>query len=79
MSSVNSALSDGQAELFVSLVKQRDVSGVRALLESMDVETRSTLYQATCKKFEMVFAPLPNHVCVRRSCLPKFHVCRRLL
>ena len=62
MSSVNSALSDGQAELFVSLVKQRDVSGVRALLESMDVETRSKLYQATCKKFEGVIAPRVDDV-----------------
>jgi len=65
MSSVNSRSSDGadlkqQQELFVSLVKQRDVSGVRALLQSMsNDEARSTLYQATSKGFEGVFEPYP--------------------
>jgi len=64
MSSVNSRSSDGgdlkqqQQEQFVSLVKQRDVSGVRALLQSMSSdEARSRLYQATSKGFERVFKP----------------------
>jgi len=63
MSSVNSRSSDGgdlkqQQEQFVSLVKQRDVSGVRALLQSMSSdEARSKLYQATSKGFEGVFEP----------------------
>jgi len=63
MSSVNSRSSDGgdlkqQQEQFVSLVKQRDVSGVRALLQSMSSdEARSRLYQATSKGFEGVFEP----------------------
>ena len=62
MSSVNSLSSDGgdvkQQEQFVSLVKQRDVSGVRALLQSMSSdEARSKLYQATSKGFEGVFKP----------------------
>jgi len=69
MSSVNnrsSAAYDGedddpnkhQQEQFVSLVKQRDVSGVRALLQSMSSdEARSRLYQSTRKGFERVFQP----------------------
>jgi len=64
MSSVNSRSSDGgdlkqQQKQFVSLVKQRDVSGVRALLQSMSSdEARSRLYQATREGFERVFKPL---------------------
>jgi len=63
MSSVISRSSDGgdlkqQQEQFVSLVKQRDVSGVRALLQSMSSdEARSRLYQATREGFEEVFKP----------------------
>jgi len=63
MSSVNSRSSDGgdleqQQEQFVSLVKRRDVSGVRALLQSMSSdEARSRLYQATSEGFEGVFKP----------------------
>jgi len=63
MSSVNSRSSDGgdlkqQQEQFVSLIKRRDVSGVRALLQSMSSdEARSRLYQATREGFEGVFKP----------------------
>jgi len=63
MSSVNSRSSDGGdlkqlQEQFVSLVKQRDVSGLRALLQSMSSdEARSRLYQATNKGFYGVFQP----------------------
>jgi len=46
-----------QQELFVSLVKQRDVSGVRAVLQSMDYEARSRLYETTCVEFHDVFTP----------------------
>jgi len=68
MTSVNSRSSDGgdlkqQQEQFVSLVKQRDVSGVRALLQSMSSdEARSRLYQATGKGFKGVFEPQGNDV-----------------
>jgi len=59
MSSVNSRSSDKQQqEQFVPLVKQRDVSGVRALLQSMSSdEARRRLYQATYWGFEGVFQP----------------------
>jgi len=63
MSSVNSRPSDGgdlkqQEQQFVSLVKQRDVSGVRALLQSMSSdEARSRLYQDTREGFKGVFKP----------------------
>jgi len=73
MSSVNSRSSDGgdlkqQQEQLVSLVKQRDVSGVRALLQSMSSdEARSTLFQATRQGFEGVFRP--HFTSVRRHCL----------
>jgi len=47
-----------QQEQFVSLVKLRDVPGVRALLQSMSSdEARSRLYQATRKGFYGVFKP----------------------
>jgi len=64
MSSVSAAggSSDGgdlkHQEQFVSLVEQRDVSGVRALLQSMSSdEARSRLYQATSGGFKGVFDP----------------------
>jgi len=70
MSSVNSGSSDGgdleqqqEQEQFVSLVKQRDVYGVRALLQSMSSdEARSKLYQATNKEFGGVFRPCLDSV-----------------
>jgi len=69
MSSVNSRSSDGgdlkqqQEQRFVSLVKQRDVSGVRALLQSMSSdEARSRLYQATSKEFKGMFEPYASSV-----------------
>jgi len=68
MSTFNSRSSDGgdlkqQQEQFVSLVKQRDVSGVRALLQSMSSdEARSRLYQATSEGFKEVFKPLFDDV-----------------
>jgi len=63
MSSVNSRSSDGgdlkqQQEQFVSLVKQRDVCGVMALLQSTSSdEARSRLYQATREGFDGMFKP----------------------
>jgi len=71
MSSVNSdnsRSSDGgdlkqQQEQFVCLVKQRDVSGVKALLQSMSSdEARSKLFQATSKGFDGVFKPMWSSV-----------------
>jgi len=73
MSSVNSRSSDGgdlkqQQRQFVSLVKQRHVSGVKALLQSMSSdEARSRLYQATSNGFEGVFKPWWDSV--RSHCL----------
>jgi len=68
MSSVNSRSSDGgdvkqQQEQFVSLVKQRDVSSVGALLQSISSnEARTRLYQATSEGFRGVFKPLLDSV-----------------
>jgi len=69
MSSVNSRRSsDGgdlkqQQKQFVSLVKQRDVSGVRDLLQSMNSdEARNRLYRATSEGFEGVFEPFRDYV-----------------
>jgi len=84
MSSVDSRSSDGgdvkqQQDQFVSLVKKRDVSGVRALLQSMSSdEARSRLYQATRDGFEGVFVPYwtAKQVSVRlSSCLQSARSC----
>jgi len=49
-------------KLFATLVKQRDVSGVRALLESMDDEARSKLFDATRWEFRKLFTPRVQRV-----------------
>jgi len=72
MSSDNNLFSAGGAlklplDQFVYLVKQRDVSGVRALLQSMSSDEARRLFQATSKGFDGVFKPNNS---VHLLCLP---------